>query len=530
MSQKTYLILNLHAHLPYIPASENGVLEENWFFEAVTESYIPLISMMQNLSDEGIKPALTFSLSPTLGAMLENEEMEKKLTKYVSNRLALCEKELETSKDQRISSVILMYRALYESAAETIAKYSGDLITPLKRLQHNGQIEIITTSATHAVMPLISRKESIRAQISLACDDYKDRFNRPAAGFWLPECAYDGRLEKELKLSDIKYFFLESRACSDSFPNSVFSAYRSKEDLNYFFRDSEASRRVWSADFGYPGNGVYREFYKDIGYDRDLEYLYPYTGTRIKSPTGLKYYRITEKGASLDKKEIYDYESAQIQAEKDARDFLNYLCAKSQKIYESRGIRPLINCCFDAELFGHWWFEGPEFLENVIRIIRKDRLPVQIVTPCEYLQIAGSLPCDSSPCVSSWGEKGYFDPWINDNNDFIYPKLYEVVSKTAKLADRHKNQDLSFVFKRALNQLAREVLLAQSSDWAFMIYVGPHGEYAKKRFNYHIDNAVNLIKEISERNIDEKKLLKLEKENFIFRNADFRIFCSDASF
>lgn len=530
MSQKTYLIITLHAHLPYIPCVENSVLEENWFFEAVVESYIPLISTLETLSDEGIRPGLTISLSPTLCAMLESESMEKKLRKYVSDRLALCEKELEISKDQRISSVIVMYKALYENAMETIVRYSGDLITPLKRLEHDRQIEIITTSATHAVLPLIPNREALRAQISAACDDYKDRFNKDTQGFWLPECAYNERVERELMLSNIKYFFLDRRACHSGFQNSIFSSYRSKEGLNYFFRDDETSRKVYSADFGYPGNGVYREFYKDIGYERDLQYLYPYTGTFLKSPTGLKYYRITAKDVPLDKKEIYDYEIAQAQVEKDVCDFLEGICSKGKYLWEKRGIRPLINCCFNAELFGHWWFEGPEFLETVIRKIRTDRLPIQIVTPCEYLEYVGSQECLQLPAISSWGENGYFDPWLNKKNDFMYSRLYEIVAKTALIAGRNKNQDLSFLTRRALNQLLRELLLAQSSDWAFMLYVGRHSEYAARRFNMHIENASALIKQISEKNIDEKKLDRLEKENSILKMVDFRTVCTDTFF
>lgn len=526
---KTYLILNLHAHLPYIPPSANGTLEENWFFEAVVESYIPLIKMMETLSDEGIRPGLTLSISPTLGAMLENEEMEKKLRKYVSSRIALCEKEMEISRDQRVSGVILMYKSLYESAMETLSKYSGDLITPLKRFQHNAQIEIITTSATHAVLPLLSHREAVKAQIATACEDYRDRFNRGTAGFWLPECAYSPGLEKELKLSNIKYFFLESHAAGHSFANSVFSSYSSGDGLNYFFRDSESSRMVWSSSFGYPGNGAYREFYRDIGYDRDTSYLREYTGTEFRIPTGLKYFRISGNNVPLEKKEIYDYEEAQRAVEKDASDFLSRIMARSAKVYEKTGIRPLIVNCFDAELFGHWWFEGPEFLENVIRKIRQERLPVQIVTPGEYMGLSPSSQ-GQTPGVSSWGEKGYFDPWLNEKNDFIYPKLYEVTARMVKIADRYKNQDLPHLTRRALNQLGREILLAQSSDWPFMMYTGPHREYAQKRFLNHIENAVLIMEGISEKKIDEKKILALEKENNVFQRMDFRIFCSGTSF
>jgi len=527
MSNKGYLIINLHAHLPFINHIDKNYIEENWFFEAVVESYVPFIRMIENLQKDNIKPSITLSLSPTLGAMLENENLEKKLKIYINSRLELIEKEFSRENDERIHKILKVYQNLYEQAAEMVVRYSGDLITPLKRFQASGDIEIITTSATHSILPLLIHKEAIDAQITMAVEDYKDRFNKAPLGFWLPECAYDSRIPDFLKINDLKYFFLEDNSVDLNSENEILSHYKVSNGLNVFLRDSNSSMQVWSSQFGYPGNGEYREFYRDIGYDREIEYLKEFTGSDLRIPTGLKYYRVTSLNTELSSKEYYDYEKALIRAESDARDFLGRIISRFDS-YNNLKSKPLIVNCYDAELFGHWWFEGHIFLENIIRIIRKDRIPVQIITPSEYIAISQS-PQFISPQLSSWGEGGYFDPWLNESNDFIQEKIYEATEKMINLANRFKNQDLSLLYKRALNQSAREVLLLHSSDWPFLIYLGSHREYAIKRFYSHLENFEKLIKGVIDKNIDEQLLINLEKQNNIFPRINFKIFSSKSN-
>ena len=535
MSSRGSLVLVLHAHLPFVNhPQDSAFLEENWFFEAVVETYVPLISCLERLAAEGIRPGVTISVSPTLGAMLENEALEKKLSLYVESRLELIEKELERLQgDPLMQRTASYYRDLYESAAEMLHKYSGDLITPLKALQHAGQIEIITTSATHAVLPLLARPEAVRAQLSVAAEDYLDRFNRKAPGFWLPECAYDPRLSSYLKLSGYNYTFTETHAIAgrgESGPNGVYSPYRTSSGLGVFARDAESSREVWSAQSGYPGDPAYREFYRDLGYDGDYEYVRPYLGADgNRRPLGLKYHRITGAGSDLSSKLPYDPDAALARAAEHASDFLSRRVRQADEVYSSRGIRPLIVSCYDAELFGHWWFEGPAFLEAVIRKIRQERLPLQFVTPSEYLNSCQE-PEEAAPAISSWGEKGYFDPWVNESNDYIYPAVYAATDKMIETANRFRNQDLNSLAQRALNQAGRETLLSQSSDWPFLLYIGSHADYARGRVSDHAANALKLLAEVAERNVDERALSELEKKNNIFPRLDFRVFASVSRF
>ncbi|PIU19445.1 MAG: DUF1957 domain-containing protein [Elusimicrobia bacterium CG08_land_8_20_14_0_20_59_10] len=535
MSSRGSLMFVLHAHLPYVnhPA-DSSFLEENWFFEAVAETYVPIISLLERLASEGIRPGVALSISPTLGAMLENEELEEKMACYLGSRLELIAKELERAKDDpALLKTVKLYQKLYEDAAALMHKYSGDLITPLKSLQHAGQIEIITTAATHAVLPLLTRPEAVRAQLAVAAEDYFDRFNQKPSGFWLPECAYEPRLNSSLKLSGFAYTFAESHSVEFSGQDAsggVHAPYRTSNDVGLFVRDAASSREVWSAQFGYPGDPAYREFYRDFGYDGEYEYLRPYFGSDgARRPLGLKYHRITGAGTDLAAKQYYDPDAAQARVEAHAADFLERRIKQADDFYAERGTRPLIVSCYDAELFGHWWFEGPAFLETVIRKIRADRLPLQFVTPSEYLNSCQE-PREITPGSSSWGENGYFDPWVNETNDFIYHAVYAATDKMIETANRFRNQDLPGLSLRALNQAARETLLAQSSDWAFLLYIGSHAQYAKSRLEDHVANAIKLLGDVIEKKVDETALNKLEQRNSLFPRLDFRIFASVSKF
>ncbi|MDQ7773697.1 MAG: DUF1957 domain-containing protein [Elusimicrobiales bacterium] len=532
MSAKGSLILVLHAHLPYVnhPSSPD-FLEENWFFEGVVETYIPLITMLESLAKDGIKAGLTVSISPTLGAMLENESLEKKLIAYVDSRLALLEKEAERAGDREpLAKTVRLYQRVYEQAAELLRRYSGDIITPLKQFQAAGQIEIITTSATHAVLPLLPRPEALRAQIAVAAEDYEDRFNRKSSGFWLPECAYDRRLQTYLKLSGFNFVFLESHGVqfgSPSAPHGVYSPYRTPNGVAVFGRDCESSREVWSSRYGYPGDPSYREFYRDVGYDGDEEYLRPWLGGQ-RRPLGLKYHRITGE-VDLAKKELYDPDAALERVEAHAADFLAKRMAQVDALAANGVARPVITGCYDAELFGHWWFEGPAFLESVIRRIRQDRLPVQLVTPTEHLNSCQEPP-ELEPELSSWGEKGYFDPWLNQSNDSIYAPILGATERMVEMANRFRSHDLTHVSSRALNQAAREVLLSQSSDWPFLLYIDSHSKYAGDRVRGHCRNAEELLSQVLEKRVDERALASLEREHALFPRLDFRIFSSASEF
>ncbi len=530
MSSKGSLMFVLHAHLPYVyHPGDIDIVEESWFFEAVVETYIPIISFIENLSRDGLHPSIAISLSPTLSAMLENKELERKLSDYVAKRLKLISKEKENVTNPVIRKTLDMYYNLYSSAEATLDKYNGDLVGAFKQFSQAQLIEIMTTSATHAILPLLPRPEAVRAQMAVAADDYLYRFNKKSRGFWLPECAYEKKLQTYLKLSGFEYTFLEAHAL-EKFDMGVYSPVSAGNNLKILARDVTSSRDIWSAQFGYPGDPNYREFYRDLGYDADPEYIKPYLGMgQGKKPVGLKYYRITGRDVALSEKQLYDPVAAEETVKKHVEDFIEKRLKQCEEIYSHKNSKPVIIGCYDAELFGHWWFEGPRFLETVIREIRNKRVPLQIVKPAEYIDSIGEPPV-FEPEISSWGEKGYFDAWLNESNDSVYSDIICVTDKMISAATRFKNQNLDRLNQRALNQAAREVLLSQASDWPFLIYVNSHRTYAFSRIREHVSNALLLLNQVFSKNIDEKFLSNVENKNSIFPYIDFRVFASASKF
>ncbi|MEF3280890.1 MAG: DUF1957 domain-containing protein [Elusimicrobiota bacterium] len=524
MSSKIYYVILLHAHMPYINHPDSNYLEENWYFENIAESYIPLLRMIERLSSDGINPNLTISLSPTLCHMMENEVIERKLKKYIELRLKLIEKERESyGSNWQIKNLLDIYEERYLNCLDFINKYSGDLITPFKLYQNQGLCEIITTPATYPIIPLIINDETMNAQISIASLDYKDRFSRDLAGIFLSECAYDERVDSVLEKNSINYFFVDSNAI-DLSKYDPYQSYLADNDISFFVRDDVSVADVLDIN-GYISNPLYREFYRDIGYERDISYLKEFTLTEERIPTGIKYHRITSINKPLGEKEIYDYDLAIKQSEADAYDFL----IKRINQFKSVNKDVVVVSCFNAEIFGHRWFEGINFLENIFRKTRSERFPIQFITPSNYL-LTTENKIKVRPELSSSSENGFFDKWLNEKNDFIYPFLYEITRKFIKTVNKFLNSEVSGDVDKALRQLTREILLMQSSDWAAMINMGDHKEYAIYRIKKHYENSIELINMLNSLSIDMDRVKKLERENGIFPFIDWRVFSSKSSF
>lgn len=301
----------------------------------------------------------------------------------------------------------------------------------------------------------------------------------------------------------------------------VFAPIYTPNGVAAFGRDPDSSKQVWSSKEGYPGDVDYRDFYRDIGYDLDFEYVKPYIcpdGTRVF--TGLKYFRVT---SASEHKEVYNRQNALAKAKEHAANF--HFNREKQAEYLSSFIDrpPLIVTPYDAELFGHWWFEGPDFLMHVFEEMDKHGV-IQAVTPMEYMAIYDTNQV-AEPNPSSWGDKGYYDVWINGGNDWIYRHLHFMADKMTEFADKYYNLQDSMTL-RVLNQMARELLLAQSSDWAFLMTTKTAVEYSTRRTREHISNFVRLLDMLEENNINEPFLSDLEYKNSIFQGLDFRIYAS----
>jgi 1,4-alpha-glucan branching enzyme len=380
-------------------------------------------------------------------------------------------------------------------------------------------LEIITTSATHAVLPLIQQSTSIRAQVLAACDYHQSCFGRRPKGFWLPECAYAQSVEPVLKEAGMHWFVLESHGVLHSSPRPYFGLYApiiTSEGLFALGREQASARQLWSAQEGYPGDPRYRDFYRDIGFDLDFDYVKPYLPTdRNRSYTGLKYYAIT--GPEQDKKP-YDRAAALKAAAEHAEHFLQARCNQVQHLAGILQKPPLLICPYDAELFGHWWYEGPEFLDLFVRMAARQK-DFMLATPTDYLA-ENPTHQTANPSPSSWGEGGYWNVWLNEKNAWIYSHLDAAQQRMGELALKFSSP--SRLIERALQQAGRELLLAQASDWPFILRAGTSPEYAAERVKSHLLRFNALHDQLQAGRVDEAKLQEWEGKDNLFRKLDYR--------
>ena len=523
-----YLSIVLHAHLPFVRHPEyESFLEETWLFEAITDTYIPLLRVFEALAADDVPFRLTLSISPPLITMLRDPFLQDRYLAHLDKMEALGEKEVLRSRSvPRFLDVARMYgRLLRETREWFVDRHQRDLVGAFRRLQDAGFLEIATAGATHGFLPILkTQPAAVRAQLEVAADCYRDAFGREVPGFWLPECGYYPGLEQIVAAVGGRFFFVETHGILNAAETPRYgylAPLGCGAGVAAFGRDPASSRLVWSAQEGYPGDPWYRDFYRDIGFDLDFEYIRPFIldgHTRVF--TGFKYYRIT--GPS-DKKQVYEPAVARERADAHAADFLRRQVDIVERSAPGMDRPPIITALFDAELFGHWWFEGPRWLDLMIRKLASDQRTVELATPGDYLARHGT-PQQTLPSASSWGDKGYSSFWLNRRNDWIYRHLHDAAGRMRALASDHRAAEAGSAETRALNQAARSLLLAQASDWAFIMRTGTAVEYAEGRTRDHLARFHFLADAVESGEIDEQRLAALEAMDNIFPNIDFRIY------
>ena len=524
---KGYVNFVLHAHLPYVhhPESED-YLEEEWLFEAISETYIPLLLNFQKLEEEHVDFRITMTLTPPLLNMLDNKLLQERYIKYLEKHIELCEKEVKrTVYDERVNKLSKYYLERYTNDLHVFKDiYECNIITGFKHFQDIGVLEIITCGATHGYFPILYVNEkTVRAQIGIAVKCYEKYFGKKPRGIWLPECGYVPEADKYLREFGIDYAIVESHGILYADPTPIYGTFApivSPENLIVFGRDMESSRQVWSSINGYPGDYNYREFYRDIGYDVDYDYIKPYiahNGVRVN--TGIKYYRITGKDCD---KDYYDIQWAKDSAERQAGHFMDSRVRQIDNLASYMDVPPIITCPYDAELYGHWWYEGPYWLYILFKKIYYDDCNFKLITPSEYIDMYPNIQV-SQPCRSSWGANGYSEVWLNPSNDYAHRHLHKAGDRMCELAYEFRNEK-DPVKIRALNQAARELLLAQSSDWLFIITNGTMVEYAHKAIKERIGRFTKLYYQLKKGKIDEKFLDDIEEKDDIFPEINYQIY------
>jgi 1,4-alpha-glucan branching enzyme len=526
-----YLCFVLHAHLPFVRHPEhNDFLEEDWFYEGITETYIPLLEMMEGWERDGIDWRLTMSVTPTLAAMFDDPLLQSRYVRNIDNLLSLSEKEVRRARfEPAFHKLAKFYYERFQICKSVFTeKYSNNLLNGFRRFHQTGKLELITCCATHGFLPLMidQSPEGARVQIEQGAREHQRHFGVRPKGIWLAECGYAPGVDNLLADAGIKYFFVDTHGVLFSTPrprHGIFAPILCPGTrVAAIARDTESSKQVWSSIEGYPGDPAYREFYRDVGFDAPEDYIKPHLHEiGIRTHLGMKYYSIT---GATDKKKPYDRPRAMEQSNKHAAHFLEHRIKQTKVLEPLMEDRPpLILAPYDAELFGHWWYEGPEFLDNLFRKTHSEQNIVRMITIPEYME-AHPVMQECRPLRSSWGAGGYAEVWLNPTNDWIYPHLHEAARRMTELVDKFTTP--TELQQRAMTVAARELLLAQASDWAFIMKTGTVVEYAHKRTKEHVDNFNSIYVQLNDDTVKPEFLSELEWKSTLFPTLDYRLYQS----
>lgn len=519
------LVFALHAHLPWVrhPGHEDP-LQERWLFDAITETYLPLIDRLFRLRDEGIPVRITLSLSPTLLGMLADPLLQARYVRHLDRLVLFTDSEVHRLRHEPAwQPLAIRYREAFRRARRSfLDRHHGHLIAALRDLAESGVVELAASAASHALLPLHTQTpESIRAQIQIGVEEFHRHFGWAPSGFWLPECGFSPDLDAPLAEAQVKWTFLEGHGIALAQPSPVLGLRApivTPKGVAVFGRDRGLARVAWSTRDGYPGDPDYRDFDTDVAFelsDDALRHVLPIGSERVA--TGVKYYRIT---AASEEKAPYDPARADAKVRVHGADFVSR--CREWLAAEHPGDRPgSLVAAYDAELFGHWWHEGLEWLEQVVRAVADDPRGLELATPGDLLEAHPVLQV-AQPAASTWGDGGYHGPWLSGENDWLCRPLRAAAERMVELARHHPAASGSTL--RALNQAARELLLAQASDWPLMMSRGTSADYAIGRARRHLGDFAAIGDAIEAGRIDIDRLSEIEGRDNVFPAIDYRSF------
>ncbi|HKV70307.1 MAG TPA: 1,4-alpha-glucan branching protein domain-containing protein [Gemmatimonadales bacterium] len=527
-------VLALHSHLPYVLNHGRWPHGSDWLCEAAIDTYLPLLEELRTLEREKIPAPMTIGFTPVLANQLVSDDFRKEFDVFLTQRETACKEapaSLAKTGDTSLLPVVDYWKARFARLRRLFDDVDRDLVGAFRELQESGRLEIIGSAATHGYLPLLARDESIRLQLAIGQSEHRRLFGKAPAGCWLPECAYrpkKGRrpgIEDHLADAGFKFFFVDAHLAHAGTPLGVdydiplgverfdserhgtahpfhskiehtpYRAYRvSRRRVSALVRDPQSSRQVWSRDLGYPGDAAYLEFHK------------------IRWPGGLKFWRVTGPGVDLGAKTAYDPGAALARATEHARHFTELLTGISERAKRGEG---LVTAPFDTELFGHWWHEGVDFIGDMYRALKKQK-HVKPVTASKHL--GGHPPRVAIQLAEgSWGVNGDHTMWRNERTNWTWPRLAHLEESFWKAAPKALWKPEQ---RPVLAQAARELVLAQSSDWQFMISTGAVPDYAEKRFKLHCDDAERLIGSLTTgfESGGPRLAAELEKRDHLFPN------------
>jgi 1,4-alpha-glucan branching enzyme len=512
-------VLTLHSHLPWVLNHGRWPHGSDWLCEAAVDTYLPLIEALDALEAEGVAAPITLGVTPVLANQLAHPLLATELAAFFAQRLSACdeaEADFARSGEDELDPLVGYWRERYLRLSRRFERCGGNLVGELRRHADAGRIELLSSGATHGFLPLLAREESIALQLAVGVSEHERLFGRTPAGCWLPECAYRPRgdwhpdaaapfiadrpgLEEHLAAQGFRFFFVDAHLPEAGRPLGLYRetgrpdglplnddewseiAIRRSPHRTYevspragrsavvaFVRDPHTTRQVWSRHGGYPGDGAYLEFHK------------------IRYPGGLKLWRVTHPEADLGLKRPYEPNTARARAWGHAGNLhwmLRQHAAGLPSPGESVTVAP-----FDTELFGHWWFEGVDFIADLYRRLGEYGGPSPRTASAHLVEHPPGAAVALT--AGSWGANGDFSMWLNEGTRWTWERLWPLEERFWSLAPAAMGEPAAAT---VLAQAARELLLLQASDWQFIISTGAAGDYATKRFLGHADALTELL-------------------------------------
>ena len=523
MNNHSVVSLVLHGHAPFVRHPEQlSVQQECWFFESLSETYIPLLEVFDRLDRDRIPYRMGLSLSPTLCHMLTDELLIKRYLEYTDKQIEFGAQELERSAgDSELQSLVkLFYDRLVDRRVLFTERYEKNILKGFEYFQKKGRIELLATAATHAFLPFFTASpEAIQAQFEVAISVYRSYYGKCPQGFWLPELGWREELDFWLRAYNFGYTIVDTPALVFARPfaeKGSFYPARTPMKVYVFGRDFYAGEDVVQM----ARDPVYRYYRRDQGFELPVDRVKSFLGPRgSRTGTGFKYWAAGEDGSGS---ALYNPEEAEKKAKSQARAFLESRLSRLKSAASQMKEPALSLCAFEADSFGRFWYEGPLFIETLFREGAVNG-ECQFMTPAEYLcRLEPGNFQTLQPEFSSWGPNGYAETWLDASNDWMYCHAMRALDRMVEIAERFP--DSSGLKERALNQAAREILLAFASDWSKMLYKQESVDYAHSRIENSLRNFTTIYEALGSNYISTEWLTQLERRHNIFPNINYRVF------
>jgi 1,4-alpha-glucan branching enzyme len=522
--------LVFEAHLPFIreyrkedDLSQAG--EEGRFFEYITETLLPFLEILEKLENDHVPFRIAVAISPILCHMLNDEHLRKKYLFYLDKQIEFGAQELERTADMGEMNKLAQYylNRITDMKTAYTEKYEKNILKAFDLYRRKGKLEILASCATHSFLPFIGHNhESLQAQMEIPISVYRRHFGSSLQGFWLPALGWTPAIEPYLRAYNFSYTVVDSHSLLFGRPmpeKGCFYPVKTPDGTFVFARNFYAAQDIEKTR----NDEIYRNNDRDAGYELPAQTVSAFLCEEGEKPgfarrqrTGYKYWPRSNDGS------LYNPQAACERAAKHAAEFLEKTVGRLEESSIHMQETPLCLIAHNADDFGRFWYEWPQFMEALFRqaATYKD---LMFINPSEYIfrQNISSVQV-VTPEFSSCGDNGYAQTWLDVSNDWIYRHLIRSMERMTELAERFP--DDTGLKERALNQAAREILLAQSSDWPAMLYRQDSTEYARSKAENSLRNFTTIYEALGSNYISTEWLTTLERRHNIFPNINYRVF------